>query len=421
MADRELRTYRLTDLGCKVNQYETQLIAERLEGAGLRPAAEGQSADLCLVNSCAVTSAAAAKSARAVRQLRRRNPGALVVVAGCAVSAAGKDDILGRTGADLALAQDEKLDLPGLPQAPGPAGHISRFEGHCRAFMKIQDGCDSFCAYCIVPRLRGAPRSRPLDEIRAEARALEAGGHRELVLSGVHLGLYGRDIEGKPSLADAARAMLGAAPRARLRISSLDPAELSDELLELVASERRVCSHLHLPLQSGDDGVLGAMRRHYTSAEFLRVVAKVRARLDRPGITTDVMAGFPGESAAAFKNTLDLCRRAAFSRMHVFPFSAREGTDAARLPDQVPAEVAKRRAAELVELGAELAAGFAAGCVGGTEEVLAEELLDNGTTAGYSARYMRTYFTCEDSRLREIYRVKIERAEGPDLYGSVVA
>ncbi|MHC4917001.1 MAG: MiaB/RimO family radical SAM methylthiotransferase, partial [Planctomycetota bacterium] len=346
--------------------------------------------------------------------------------AGCAVSADGCEEVVARTGADLALTQEEKLDpeLPALAALLGRAsppprtGGITRFDAHCRAFVKVQDGCDAFCAYCVIPRLRGAPRSRPLREIRREAEDLAESGHRELVVSGVHLGLYGRDLDGRPGLADVLRTVLDAAPRARVRLSSLDPTELDDEILGLAATEPRVCPHLHLPLQSGDAGVLRAMRRRYDPPGFLRAVDRARARLDRPGITTDVMTGFPGESDAAFRNTVEVCRRAGFSRMHVFPFSPREGTDAAGMADRVPTGVARDRAAKLVELGAESAAEFARGCVGNEEEVLVEEAPPDGSLAGYSARYVRTYFRTEpDVPRRALCRVRIDRCEGGEIFG----
>jgi threonylcarbamoyladenosine tRNA methylthiotransferase MtaB len=417
MSDRRLRTYRLADLGCKVNQYETQLIAEKLEAAGLRPAPPDAPADLCVVNTCAVTSTAAAKSARAVRQARKRNPGSLVVVAGCAVSASGREEALRRTGADLALDQAEKLDLPGLPAADSSPEHITRFDAHQRAFLKIQDGCRSFCSYCIVPHLRGPSRSRPIEDVRREAGALEGSGHRELVVSGVHLGLYGRDLPNRPSLAAAVAAVIESAPGCRVRISSLDPSELDDELLEMMAAEPRVCPHLHLPLQSGDDGVLERMRRRYTSSEFLDVVARTRARLVNPGITTDVMVGFPGESDEAFGNTVRVCRRARLSRLHVFPYSQRKGTPAATMPHQVPGQVAKQRAAELIAVGRELSAAFAGELVGSREVVLAEERLEGGRVGGYSSRYVRTVFPDTGVELGELHEVSLSGSSGPESVG----
>jgi threonylcarbamoyladenosine tRNA methylthiotransferase MtaB len=459
------RTYRLAGLGCKVNQYEAQLIAERLESAGLASAAPGEPADLCLVNTCAVTAAAAAKSLKLLRQLARANRGARVVAAGCLVSHLGREEALRRSGAHLALTQEEKLGpeaaaLAGLEKGvrekrcqtpfvrstlkgrPGkrcltpflPAGPfrqkvpdtffrggISRFDGHARAFLKVQDGCAAGCAYCVVPALRGRPRSRALAEVAAEARRLAAAGHREMVLSGVHLGWWGRDLAGRTELADLVEAVLAAAPRARVRLSSLEATELSGRLLALAAGEPRLCPHFHLPLQSGSDAVLKAMRRRYSAAEFLAAAERARARLERPAITTDVMVGFPGESPADFAATLEVCRRAGFSRLHVFPFSPRRGTPAAELPGRVEPAEARRRARELIALGRELAAAFAAGCVGGTEEVLAEEAGRAGCLAGYSSRYLRTGVALgkgQAPRLREIYRVRVERAEGARLFGS---
>ncbi len=421
MTDRTLRTYRLMDLGCKVNQYETQLIAEKLEAAGLLPAAEGQAADLCLVNTCAVTGTAAAKSARAGRQLRKRNPGALLVMAGCAVSAAGKEGILARTGADMALAQAEKLDLPGLPLIipEQEIDGISRFDSHQRAFIKIQDGCQAFCSYCIVPHLRGTSRSRPLEGVRREAAALQRSGHRELVISGVHLGAYGRDLEDAPDLVRAVKVVLEAAPECRLRLSSLDPAELSDELLELIAAETRICPHLHLPLQSGDNEVLARMRRSYRAEQYLEVVQRARSKLSNPGITTDVMVGFPGENEAAFLNTVEVSRRAQFSRMHVFPFSPREGTPAAGMSEQVPSAAAKQRAGHLSAVAAELASSFAASLIGSEEEVLAEEKLPEDGIGGYSSRYVRVRFTGAHVEIGKLYRVRLDRAAGTELTGSL--
>ncbi len=419
MTDRKLHTYRVADLGCKVNQYETQLIAEKLEAAGLVPAGEDKPADLCIVNTCAVTATAAAKSARAVRRLRKSSPHALIVVAGCAVSAAGKEKVLARTGADLALAQHEKLDLPGLPLSATTVSGITRFESHQRAFIKIQDGCQAFCSYCIVPHLRGESRSRSAESAAREAAALEEHGHRELVISGVHLGLYGRDLPGSPSLAGAVRSIVDAAPKCRVRLSSLDPTELTEELLELIATEPRLCPHLHLPLQSGDDGVLARMRRRYSSAEFLDVVARARTRLDSPGITTDVMVGFPGETDAAFENTLRICREARFSRLHVFPYSPREGTPAATMPDQIPNSVAKQRAAKLIAAGEELAAEFAASLVGRDDVVLAEERLEGDRVGGYSSRYMRTILPDTGISTGELYEVRLSGSEGPESLGKL--
>jgi len=433
-----LRTYRIADLGCKVNQYESQLLAEHLESYGLSRANKEETADICIVNGCAITAAALGKSARTVRQLRRRNPGSLLVVAGCAVSAAGKENILDRTGADLALEQHEKMDLSflNLQKTADKDGAqeidgISRFDSHSRAFLKIQDGCESFCSYCIVPSLRGPSRSRSLASIAKEATALQQAGHRELVICGVHIGLFGRDLPGRPTLADALQAVLDSAPETWLRISSLDPSEVSDDLLKLMASQPRLLPHLHLPLQSGDGQILKSMRRRYSPEGFLETVHRVRSNLDRPAITTDVIVGFPGETQAAFENTMQVSRSAAFNRMHIFPFSPRAGTDAAEMPDQVNSNSIRSRISELTNLADQLAADYAATCVGTEEQVLAEEILEDGSIAGYSSRYMRTSFknhelhdnktsTTKPQLLKNFHQVKITAHRGADLIGEVI-
>ncbi|HOX05070.1 MAG TPA: MiaB/RimO family radical SAM methylthiotransferase [Planctomycetota bacterium] len=429
------RTYRIANLGCKVNQYEGQTLAERLEAAGLRSAADGEPAGLSLVNSCAVTAAAERRSLDAARELRRASPGGRLVLAGCLVSHLGREEALARSGADLALAQDEKAAWPGpAAEAPGtdgsrpspqpcgePAG-ISRFDGHSRAFLKVQDGCAAGCSYCVVPALRGRPRSRPPAEIAAEAARLAADGRRELVLCGTHLGWYGRDLGRGLELADVVEAVLAAAPRARVRLSSLEAGELSARLLELAAGEPRVCPHFHLPLQSGDDVVLRAMNRRGRSGDFLAAVERLRGRLDLPAVTTDVIVGFPGEDRRAFARTLELCRRAGFSRLHVFRFSPRRGTPAAELPGRVPAAEGLARAGELKTLGQELAAAFASACVGRDEEVLAEKGRLAGLPAGYSARYVRTALRATGElavRARGLYRVRVGRAAGAELFAEV--
>ncbi len=457
-------TFRIVSLGCKVNQYEGQCLAERLEAAGLRRAVEGEVADICLTNGCAVTAPAARKSLDAARLLMRGSPGARLVVAGCLVSHLGREEALRRSGADLALNQEEKLAWPEVTaetqRARSERGEdgsgvatmslrnetsslfsasslrslrlrgessrstegITRFDGHSRAFLKVQDGCAAGCTYCVVPALRGRPRSRPLAAVAAEAARLAADGRREIVLCGTHLGWYGRDLDGRLELADAVEATLSAAPGARVRVSSLEAGELSPRLVALAGGEPRVCPHFHLPLQSGDDGVLRAMNRRCRAEEFLAAVEQLRGRLDLPAVSTDVMVGFPGEDAAAFDRTLEVCRRAGLSRLHVFRYSPRRGTPAAGLPGRVPVDEAGRRADEARALGRELAAAFASACVGRVEEVLAENATLAGLPAGYTGRYVRTGFRLPpgaERRLRELHRVRIERARGADLIGSV--
>jgi threonylcarbamoyladenosine tRNA methylthiotransferase MtaB len=395
-----MSTFSLSTLGCKVNQYESQSLREQFQALGWaeRPFREG--ADLCVVNTCVVTAEAEEKCRREVRRARRANPRARVWLTGCAtgVDAArwrrvpGVDDVFTRAQmADLAAI------LQGLPPVEGGAFDrgISRFEGHARAFLKIEEGCDAGCAYCIVPRARGAVQSRPPAEVLREAARLAAAGHREIVLTGVHLGHYGRGRPPGEGLAAVVRALRATSGLARLRLSSIEARELGDELLDLAAEASAggaaLCPHFHVPLQSGDDGVLRAMGRGYTATQFLDVLARARRRLDRPAFTTDVLVGFPGETEEAFENTLRLCRAAGFSRIHAFPFSPRPGTPAAALPGRVRAQCVRERMARLDTLSSELALAYGRLFTGERVHPLIELRRDRSTglLAGRTERYLR--------------------------------
>ena len=296
---------------------------------------------------------------------------------------------------------------------------ITRFGGRARALVKIQDGCDSGCAYCIVPHVRGAPQSRPLDEVVCEARSLAAQGFREMVLTGIHLGLYGRDLSAGVGLGDAVERVAALPGVERLRLSSIEAPEVTGRLLDAM-QHPAVCPHLHMPLQSGSDGVLARMGRRYTAREFLGCVALAWKRLDRPAITTDVMVGFPAESAEEFEETLRVCREVRFSRMHVFPFSPRPGMRAAAMPGRVPAKVVKGRCVRLEELASAMAAEWAASFVGERERVLFEEQDADGRLWGYTDRYVRLSAAGGAEMLHSVRRVQCVAANGARLLGQIV-
>ncbi len=283
--------------------------------------------------------------------------------------------------------------------------------------MKVQEGCAAACSYCILPRVRGRPRSRPLQDAVEEARRLVTAGHPEIVLTGIHLGWYGRDLEGGPSLADLVRAVVEVPRLGRLRLSSVEALEVDGPLLEAMGHPT-VCAHLHLPLQSGDPAVLDRMSRPYGPEEFLRVVERAREALDRPAVTTDVMVGFPGETDAAFERTLAVCRRAAFSRMHVFPFSPRPGTPAADMPDRLPPPVVRERSERLRALGREMAADWAESFVGQSVRVAFERCRDARLT-GYTDRYVRIRATGNRGLVGTMGRVRCTGARGTTLTGEV--
>jgi threonylcarbamoyladenosine tRNA methylthiotransferase MtaB len=395
------RTCRLVTLGCKVNQYETQYLKETLEANGFVEAAAGRPADLCVVNTCTVTHEGDAKSRQAVRRLHQDQPHAAIVVTGC--YATRDPDAVGRLpGVAKVVTDKERLveELAPFGVTLRPAG-ITRFDDHQRAFVKVQDGCLLNCSFCIIPRVRPAVRSRPVEEIEAEVVRLVAGGHPEIVLTGIHLGHYGIDLcRGRPREQWVRLwhllARLGRLPGDfRVRLSSLEAAEARDDLVRAVASEPRVCPHLHLCLQSGSDRVLARMKRRYRSGGFLERCRRIRAALDEPALTTDVIVGFPGETEADFEATCRVVREAGFCRIHVFSYSPRQGTAAAaQWPDDVPPAVKDQRRRRLREIERELSAAYLHRLVGRTLDVLVEGAAAQrpGWVRGTSCRYVPVVF-----------------------------
>ncbi len=411
------RTYAVSVLGCKVNQYEARQAASMLDRAGLAPAPPGTSPDVLVLHTCAVTGEAARQSAQALRRARRAHPAARIVLSGCAAEPGllepPRDVPSVAPGPGWAAAFDAVLDTLPLPgprgtrTAAGGGPALERFTGQTRAYLKIQDGCDLSCAYCIVPSLRKGPRDKPLRALLDEARALADHGHAELVVTGVCVGLYGRRGPGTPPLSRVMRELAAIPAVHRLRLSSLHPAELTPDLLAAWSETPKIAPHAHLPLQSGSDRILRAMRRGYTADAFLRAADRLRAALDRPALSTDVIAGFPGETGEDHAATERVCRAAGFSRLHVFPFSARPGTAAADRPDAVAPSEVRDRARRLRDLGGRLAAAFHGAFAGDTLEVLVERVGEDGTAAGYSARYLPVRFPAGGARAGSFVRVRV--------------
>jgi threonylcarbamoyladenosine tRNA methylthiotransferase MtaB len=372
------RTCRLVTLGCKVNQYETQYVREMLEGAGYVAAAEGQPADLCVINTCTVTSEGDAKGRQIIRRLHQHNPGAAIVVMGCYAT---RDPVAVRRlpGVTTVVTDKRRLleDLQPFGVTAAPAG-ISRFDDHQRAFVKVQDGCLLNCSYCIIPTVRPTVRSRPVDEIEQEIGRLIAAGYREVVLTGIHLGHYGIDLSrGRPK-AEWVRLwhLLERLTRLpgdfRIRLSSLEAAEARDDLVRVLADQPRICPHLHLCLQSGSDRVLARMKRRYRSAGFLERCRRIRNALENPAFTTDVIVGFPGETDADFDATCRVVREAGFAKIHICSYSPREGTPAATWNEMVPPEVVRERRQRLQEIDNELTEVYARSLLGRQLDVLVE-------------------------------------------------
>jgi threonylcarbamoyladenosine tRNA methylthiotransferase MtaB len=418
-------TCRLLTLGCKVNQYDTQLVKETLEANGYREADPNQPADLCVVNTCTVTAEADAKARQLIRQLARRDPRTNVVVMGCYATrepeTLRKLPGVAHVITDKTRLVDELRDFGVIRTAPG----ISRFDHHQRAFVKVQDGCLLNCTFCIIPSVRPSLRSRSIDEIEAEVYRLLQHKHREIVLCGIHLGHYGLELSRGRQKAEWTRLWhlldrLGELPGDfRIRLSSLEAAEVRDDLIAAIARNPRVVPHLHICLQSGSDRILGLMRRRYRVASFLKRCEDIRRVLDTPALTTDVIVGFPGETEADFLETCRVVREVGFSRLHVFPFSPRRGTPAAALPGQLTPPVIADRKARLTELGRELTAAFARQLRGRRLEVLVERVPPHpsGFLIGTSCRHLPVRFAGPAARIRQLVSVRVVGFDGEHLLG----
>lgn len=326
-----MRTIRFYTVGCKVNQYETQGIRQRFIEAGFNEVKDGQPADIYLINTCTVTHKADRGSRYFILKARRQNPKARIIVTGCLVE---KDA--------LSLSDIKGIDFI-IAKRFFPEGSISNFCGHTRAFLKIQDGCDNFCSYCKVPLVRGRSRSRPLNLIVQEAENLVKNGFKELVLCGICLGAYGRGLQNQIGLVNVIEELEKINGLLRFRLSSIEVADISNELVQKIAESQKLCRHLHIPLQSGDDEVLKMMNRKYSQRDYLCLIQKIRSFIPEIAITTDVMVGFPGESQKNFQNTVRLIKEILPLKVHIFPYSRREGTIAANFKVTSSPELIRER------------------------------------------------------------------------------
>jgi threonylcarbamoyladenosine tRNA methylthiotransferase MtaB len=389
-------TLKTLTLGCKVNQYETELVREGFLRANFRDTEDGEAADLCVVNTCTVTAEGDSKSRQAIRRLARENPDARIVVMGCYATRAPEE--LAKLPNVTEVVTD-KREIPDLLGRFGvidmPTG-ISRFGSRHRAYVKVQDGCLLRCSYCIIPYVRPHFSSRPMEHVLDEVRRLVDGGYREIVLTGIHLGHYG--VEQNHGRAKADWLRLSALVREiahlpgdfRIRLSSIEATEVTRELLAVMAEyPERIAPHLHICLQSGSDTVLRRMRRRWSSRMFVNRCHLVRETLDQPAITTDIIVGFPGETDADFEATCRVSRECGFSKVHIFPFSARKGTPAAEMTDFVPSQIKNERCARLVEVERKLRDDYFASLVGRCLTVLPEGTSETNACLlrGTSCRY----------------------------------
>lgn len=411
-------------LGCKVNQYESEAMSKLFEAAGYEVATDITEADIVVVNTCTVTAVSSQKSRQMIRRAAGVNPNAVLVVVGC--YAQSEPEVIAQIkGVDVIIGTKDRTRIVNLVEAAltnrdgqilqvGNVEDIRNFEElphsphRTRAFLKIEDGCNNFCAYCIIPYVRGRVRSRSLESIREECLTLAASGYKEIVLTGIHIGAYGRDFKGKVTLVDAIKTVLDAANPLRLRLGSLESAELTDELIDLLKKDGRICNHVHLPLQSGSDEILKAMRRPYTTKDFAKLTARLTSEVPDISIGTDLIVGFPGETDKHFAETLEFIKGQPFSKIHVFPYSARAGTLAASMPNQIPPNIKKLRAGLALEVSRNKAQSFSERLIGKTVDIIAETSTD-GIVDGLTKNYVRVYVPDKDIQLGEVVKVKIER------------
>jgi threonylcarbamoyladenosine tRNA methylthiotransferase MtaB len=392
-----------TTLGCRLNQAESDAMAEDLAQRGFVESVPGEAPDVVVVNTCTVTREATKASRSALRRAARSHPGAVLVAIGC-YAVSDPDEVAAIDGVDVVLGNDDKERLAaalseraptapllelGFRRAPRPAGRV-------RANLKVQTGCDEWCTFCIIPTTRGPLRSRPEDALVAEARGRVEAGARELVLTGVHLGKYAYDRGGNESdLVLLLRRLLEIDGVLRVRLSSVLSRHLTPELVDYMASEPRLCRHLHVPLQAGDDGVLEAMHRPYDIEEYVASVQRARAAVPGLALATDVIVGFPGESERAFQATLEVVDEVQFSKLHVFRYSARPGTAAAGMSGEISPEVKRERSKRLIDLGNEIRARFLQEHLGPALGVLVEDeraVDGRGVCSGQTDDYVRVWF-----------------------------
>jgi len=426
-----MKTFSIVTLGCKVNQYESQQIRQLLEQFGLDQVETADRPNLIVVNTCCVTHTASAKSRQYIRRAQRICPEAVIVVCGCLLT--GKIGELNELGKNIHLIRNRQilaaelnrivkdwsinsnLDLENKLAIRPELPMLTSFKGHTRAFLKVQDGCDGFCSYCIVPITRPVIQSKPLEKVLQEAKALVEAGHREIVITGVFLGAYGQNTVRRKNWPDSQNDKLAELldelakiPNlARIRLSSLEPADVSQRLLDTFCEHSNIMPHLHLSLQSGSDAVLKRMCRQYTVEEFRDKVELIKSQLDRPAITTDIIVGFPGETDADFGRTVDLAREVGFAKMHIFSFSPRKGTAAASMKNTINSKVIKKRAKILRDLDVELALNFRQQFIGEIAIILLEN--SNRQPCGRSVRYFMVYLENMQNmpKKNELIRVKL--------------
>lgn len=434
----ETRRVRFVTLGCKVNQYETQGMRELFCRRGIvETAAREDPCDFVVINTCTVTEEADKENRYWIRRMRREYPGAKIVVTGCfaernrpEIEALPEVDFIFPNHKKTAIADyllggcSESVSFAESSASTGRPSYmalkVSDFKGRSRAFIKIQDGCNHACSFCKVVMVRGRSRSRPLTDILDEVRRLSEKGYREMVLTGIQLGAYGLDLADKTSLSEVLQKCATIKGISRLRLSSIEPTDISEGLIRTLCEEPKCCPHLHIALQSGDDEVLRSMNRRYSRVFYRDLIARLRTAIPGFCLTLDVMAGFPGESEACFENTVALLRELKPLKCHVFPYSRREGTRAARLED-VKAEAVRRRTKILLRLSDELGYEYRKDFIGKIQDVLVERYSEkDGGVKGLTPNYLKVRFLGDSGLFGKTIPVRLVRLEKDTFFGEAL-
>ena len=423
----------LHNLGCKVNAYETETMQEMLEKAGYEIVPFREGADIYIINTCTVTNIADRKSRQMLHRARKMNPDAIVVAAGCYVQAqAEKEEV--DPCIDIVLGNNRKKDLIAVleeyrqKKAGGECLEevedisrtreyeslsLTRPGDHTRAYIKVQDGCNQFCTYCIIPYARGRVRSREIDDVIREVRALAENGYREVVLTGIHLSSYGIDFDGERHLLELIRAVHRVDGICRIRLGSLEPGIITEEFAQALAALPKMCPHFHLSLQSGCDATLKRMNRRYTSGEYEEKCRILRKYFDRPALTTDVIVGFPGETEEEFRQSMEFVDKVDFYETHIFKYSRREGTKAAVMEDQISEQVKAKRSALMISLGERKRQAYEESFIGSEVEVLVEEpdtINGKEVQTGHTKEYIKVALESGEDLRNQIVKVRIDNA-----------
>ena len=415
-----MKTFYIKTLGCKVNSYESEFIRNSLLNEGYKEVSEN--ADVCIINSCTVTNTADNKSKQAINNIKKNNPNAIVVACGCFCQFR-KDNIEELIKADIIIGNKNKskileyikqfekdhkriIEFSDMSNEPFEDMEIKRFGSHHRAFVKVEDGCNNFCSYCIIPYVRGRVRSKDFNKCIIEVNDLVISGHKEIVLSGIHTGQYNSD---RKRLSDLINELSKIELLKRIRLSSVEIVELDEGMMNIIKNNNKFVSHLHIPLQSGCNKILKSMNRRYDLEYFTNKVNEIRSYRKNISLTTDVIVGFPGETEADFQDTYNYCKNIKFAKIHVFPYSDRNGTVASRMTNKVPRNIIKERTRKLIELSNELEKEYFEKFINTEVEVLIAEYID-----GYSYGFTDNYIPLKlkgDYNINEIYNVKLNKED----------